>query len=630
MTRNQRLPEEILRIIFSKLKRLDVQQCQTVCRSWYHPAHVILLQKIELEFAIEIKRFVNSINHNPNPFYMNAVQEITLGAPNDSLENHDIDEVSKEIFELIKRFPNSKSVIIRGNNYPDPQLQSRDVDLDAIARNCPKLERFDMVAKVNHADYFDLLYKFRHSLTFMRLNNFSEPGKEKYILNFPHLQTIHGATGYFQQFESFLPLVEKLPAIKDITFGHGGDEDGMAEKYLSKKSKRERDALVEKLSKVTTFNTYHKGSPFCVNIATFIMKYFTGLQSLSFTSMSDSRWNDREIHVFNELLQYARTLDKFYFSATELVSERLSMCVESAILMMQTHNSDKLKSTHLEVVLLSKCWAHSNRSMGNLKINMNQDRNTVELHVQIKIYVTVTPQQIIDLFESLSPLDHVGKFKFYVRNLVHCLQKFDSVYDNAFKTIARRLAAVKEVVMDIPTVLGKQLDLDYTSVTSLKLCKIGFETENVVLKDYLNLFPKLEDLQLFYFSGVWQEDLYEFQVNLGSCNLEKLTVDLTPAKRQIKYRNKDAFFVIEVKMFSNSERRIYKTPLNLLNTTEINDADLKGLTLGKDYFVVRVTINTLKRLDIFECIYKATLQFYCNDYYERRESDDIRYVNLFK
>lgn len=184
--------------------------------------------------------------------------------------------------------------------------------------------------------------------------------------------------------------------------------------------------------------------------------------------------------------------------------------------------------------------------------------------------------------------------------------------------------------MEIPTVLGEQLKID-RSITSLTLRLNRFPTKKWVLKNYVSLFPKLKNLQLFYISGVWQEDLHESQINLGLCNLQKLTVDLTSVKDEMKDYSEGAFIVIEVKAFKNSKRRLFKTPMNLLGTTEISDLSLEGLSRGKDYIVVHVTINSLQCLKIFTCRREREGLLSRNyfRYYDRRESDDMRYVNLF-
>lgn len=60
-----------------------------------------------------------------------------------------------------------------------------------------------------------------------------------------------------------------------------------------------------------------------------------------------------------------------------------------------------------------------------------------------------------------------------------------------------------------------------------------------------------------------------------------------------------------------------------MDTTEINDANLEGLIIGKDYLVVRVTINTLDCFDIFA---HRRMRY---EYYDNRGTDEIRYTNLF-
>lgn len=91
--------------------------------------------------------------------------------------------------------------------------------------------------------------------------------------------------------------------------------------------------------------------------------------------------------------------------------------------------------------------------------------------------------------------------------------------------------------------------------------------------------------------------------------------------------SKGAFIDIEVKSFSNSKRRLFNTPTYLLVVTEIDDASLEGLIRGKDYIVVHVATNSLKCFGVFTC--RRGRSLFRDHCYERRGSDDIRYVNLF-
>lgn len=179
------------------------------------------------------------------------------------------------------------------------------------------------------------------------------------------------------------------------------------------------------------------------------------------------------------------------------------------------------------------------------------------------------------------------------------------------------------MVLDIPMIIGEDLDFYDTHITSLTLRQTGNITEEVLIKSIL-LFKELKKLEMFYFTGVWRAYIHEFQINLGFCNLEELKVDLTPVKYNMEGYKKDAFILIEVKIFDKSKRRLYKAPTNLLATTEITDTSLKGLTRGKDYIVVLVLINTLKSLDIF--IDRKRRAY---GYYDGPEATDLLYINLF-
>lgn len=624
MTTIKNFPDEVLRVLFEKLNHFDLLQCQKVFSSWYYPAHSALLQKVELEDMAMIRQFIKSINHNPNTYYLNSVQELIFGSSKD-ISFTEID--SYIVIKLISRFPNLKSITIHNNENCDPLLPLNDnSQADILAKRCPKLEKLELqMTDVFRNYYFDLMYKLRRSLTWIDLSHLSRLDNiENYLADFPQLQAIWCKRGDLNSFEKCLLLIEKLPALKDISIGEGGDEEGFVERYLSSRTKDEQDVLKERLSKIANVVTATDGD-FCVNGAKFIIQYLTGLKSLALYSYYNPSWNDDKAKVLISLVEYACNLEETFVNIDAMNPEGLSICLEPLILLMQSHKTDKLKRTNLELSLYDGDDDPAEEGTVGIEIYMNQDCSALKLELRIAISSRVDPYRILDLFDSVSQLDHINSFTFGFVLLEdgynHDIYK--PGYNEVVTAIIRRIPALNQVVLDIPTLIDRSLDVRDTLVTSLTLRANDDITEEEFLKP-IRFFRKLKQLQMFYFPGVWQEHLSEFQINLDFCSLEKLTVDLTHARYRMEHSSRGAFIVVVVDVFDKSERRLYKVPTDLLNTVAITDANLEGLTRGKDYIVVHVNINTLECLDVF--IYRKRIQ---HEYFaDRDEKDEFLYINL--
>lgn len=192
MTTIYNFPQELLIEIFKKLKRNQLVEAQTVCRSWYYPAHVMLLKKVHLHGVASIESFIVHIDQNMSPYYLGAVEDIYIGGSKDF--GVDYHFTTENIHQLISRFPNLKHVVI--DSFSDYLGAFNDEVCQTIIENCPRLESFQVFLDVrdySNADvYCDTMYKFRSLLTAMNLDlvGFASKfeGAEKFIASFPRLR----------------------------------------------------------------------------------------------------------------------------------------------------------------------------------------------------------------------------------------------------------------------------------------------------------------------------------------------------------------------------------------------------------------------------------------------------------
>lgn len=102
MTTVNNLPEEVMLMIFEKLHIHELDEAQKVCRAWYFPGHVSFLKEIRLYSARNIQQFIISIDHNPNPEYLKAVQYLNIGIGEEEEGDRSIQfDCSRVLYTLI-------------------------------------------------------------------------------------------------------------------------------------------------------------------------------------------------------------------------------------------------------------------------------------------------------------------------------------------------------------------------------------------------------------------------------------------------------------------------------------------------------------------------------------------------
>lgn len=314
---------------------------------------------------------------------------------------------------MILRFRNLKSVKLYYDEYNDPLVTLNDNDQqDVLAKSCPKLKRLEYEnLSVFKKYYFDLMYKLRHSLTWLNLTHMSRlDDVEKYLADFPHLQAAWCQRGDLDSFEKCLPLIEKLPTLNDIIFGQGRDEEGFAERYLSSKTKDEQSLFKERLSRLTHIVSSNTAN-LCVNGAKFILRYLTGLKYFSLYCYDKLTWTAEENEVFISLLNYACNLEEFYVTIDDITLEGLSMCLKPLIFLIQSYEMGKTKEINVEFSLFEGDSDFTEEGIIGIDIDLNQDCRSIDVDLRFTISSRVNPYRILDLFESIQ-LDQINLFIF--------------------------------------------------------------------------------------------------------------------------------------------------------------------------------------------------------------------------
>lgn len=422
MSKVKDFSEEILLMIFEDLDTEDLQKCQQVCRSWYRSAHTVILRNVDLKDAIEIEQFINSIDDNPKPLFLNAVKTITIRdldvATDDSNEqvrtgeneltvgsetsNIKVESVDKEevdyqlplwhdkenLKKLITRFPNLEEIhIVNSLDF----VQKFDDDLcQSILKSCPKLNIFDLSAK-NHkeaqAQYRDALCKVRLLVTIVDSNKITDIScfgtVARLLTSFPRLNKIVNFPAQLYTFEKWLPVFEQLPNLTEFRIASKrDDQQSFVPKYLVGKSEDEEDALKDRLSAVKKlcWRIDHKA---CLNSLNFIARYLKELQSLKIAGVFKERWSDTNQLLFcNVMLDLLANVNDCTFAIkmkADTLSEYLPIIVNSTFFRADAHedvDSDRILQVYVNDSQLEVNWVEvkiTNKSQRKIQISIGND-----------------------------------------------------------------------------------------------------------------------------------------------------------------------------------------------------------------------------------------------------------------
>lgn len=639
MTTGHDFSEEILLMIFKDLGLEDLRNCQQVCRSWYLPAQTLTLRNVDLKNLNEIERFITFIDDNPKQLYLNAVKKMTIrdlditASKNPIEKNNEqltltdnegfsikvetVDEVKYSpplwhskvnLKKLITRFPNLQEIhIIDSLDF----LQEFDDELcESILTNCPKLNIFDLSAK-NHKEaqtqYCDALHKVRLLVTTISMEKLTDVSRfgsaTQFLTSFPRLTQISSPPVQLDTFNKWLPVIEHLPNLTDLSIlTTEDDQRSFAKEYLTAKTKDEQDQLREKLSAIKQLSWFN-GQGVCLNSLKFISNFMGGLQSLTVNCIFKEQWSNLYQRLFcNIALDLLECIATCTFSLTmkiDEISEYLPIIINSTFFQAERRSNDLHRILQVRVV----DNAPSLEGTAQVMIHANKTRRR---SIRIVINDNYTLDKIASgLLGKSLPSEELDEFQLVFKNRRKYKKK--KVDAETYFAIFKEMPSVKRLVLDIPfsyVDTGKTFEDNEELVSVEELAVLSDVKTNfqALLDSYCSVLPNLRSLRFSQFCGVWNESFGEFQINLPRYTLKSLGICLHTAylkthqhlqKENIKEGD---FMVVLVEMLDTSERLLYKVSLFDWSTTPIIDKDLKGFVRGKDYLRVYITLRSLQKL----------------------------------
>lgn len=594
MSTIQNVSDETLMMLFKELNPRDLQQCQKVCRSWYRPAHLVVLQDIFLHSVFQIAKFISSIKHNPKPLYLHQVK--TIHVSNVDFEDLDKVNVKDGFTELLFQFRNLKELHIRDSV---PLFGKFDNKLSELLLNfCPKLDTVKISTEI---DQFIYLYNMRVLLTEFDMNRIGDRRvlpSLLYLGRFPRINKIIGVKEQLDNFQKLLSFVYHLPALKDVTLRSAvEDQENFAENYLSSRTEDEQAQILKTLSKITRVTIEPRSEAFGVQSIKFIHRYFSGLKYFYMSNHNDTKWTNLHQRVFcGELLDiYRSTTD----DKSSIYLQHVPIKDLIAILPSVTQKAFSSPSkTRILQIDMTDMLTRSNKSGGMyIKKGRTQSEKCVRLMVPKQPGL-----QGLDaaFFAKLPVLENVDVFELNIeyKNLAYSTATTIDMYDR----ILKKIPTAKKLFLDVPASYKDigLLSLTHPQVQDLTLQITAKAQVEILLNTLFLKFPNLKRFNLHYFSGTWNQYAGEFRIRLQHSTLDKLEVDVSPVLATWKnYPTKKELFVIEI--FSRLGTRFFVVSYDLKSLVERNARDFQNLECGVDYYKVVIDVGMVERLDI--CMY---------------------------
>jgi hypothetical protein len=610
MSAIQGLPEEILRLIVNELDRESLLTCAYVMRAWYSSLMVALLPHVILVDDSCIKSFIAFIDNNSSPTYTNAVIEVVLDLCQKEVFHIDSYYVSK----LFLRFRNlqhiwlGSTVCIKGMN---------EEHCKSILTHCPGLECFTVSFGPRTGP--EEMYRVRSLLT-----SVEEPDKYtprlprmdliKYLCSFPRLQSnLNFYSTHLGSLQQVVCIMEKLEHLTEISLKQLDHDDNFVERYIASKPKETQYLLFKRLAKVQELDLGSSDTicPYSVN---FIAKYMTGIQRVTLESNDDSYWSmDERKHYYSselmDILQRCRFFDaKFKFMTLRFLSECFGVLVKK--LFVENDRSKRINRFSLTI-----------SGNGGNHLSTCQGFNFTELSVHVQRYSFSLSDIATYLFVNRDAFDTVS-IRMEYSQFIYC---FDTDL-RSHNTIMESLPFVENLRLEIPNtvtevkapVKGGSREVHnevFPNLKDLTIRAAAGAKFGYFLHKHAVVSPSLRNLTLENWAGLWEADIGEFRIKLPKYSLENLYVDaglmVRTAVSHLEKQDrltKESFFVLQVETLSTDLRKRFKILFNdgSLSSTTINDGDLKGHTIGKDYFRMNITILNLQNL-VLSYIDKTTL-----------------------
>lgn len=564
-----------------------------------------LLQYTELPTDSSIQNFIKSIDHNPKQTYLNAVKVMYIGREEPEILIN-FPYTRDNIQKLFLRFPNLQNIHIYAHSGSFDDYKEEFCDL--VLESCPRLGSFEvhMMEDCTVAQYSEIRHKLQRLLTNIDVDKLDYQSRsetaEEFITNFHRLKSIEGRS-HPLSFIRLLPVLEMLPLTRIGMMVAPVSEDDFVERYLESKTTVQRSQLLDRFVNVADLRLCL--DQLCERSIRFVSNYLTGLKIFSVCRLRQGDWDDTDMQLFYNDIMVIVTSAK----------ESGNVCVLMTVSTLTTcfpHIANKIyrqmPSTKNRTLTLEMAdGSLSTNDKVSLEITHEPNMSTQSIHICSNKSI----MECLCLIPNLGPIMNVDVFEVSTSSKrLH--EDYDSAdellcnrYDDAFAAMPKlEKAAIiisdkhKETRADHFNYDQVYHGLVHSHLRDLTISAAPDVKFQSMLNEYAFMFPKLEHLTLYYYSGTWEPERGEFSVILPKYSLNSLTIDMTPVKTKTMQYLGSQFFVVELETLNNGKRQLLKVSLDLTSVISIVDSDLQGLVRCEDYFRAHISIGSLERLDL--------------------------------
>lgn len=491
-----------------------------------------------------------------------------------------------------------------------------------LLKCCPNLDEFETFA--DSEDYGDYIYKLRLLLTTIDLKKVQDVssfgGVLQFLTKFPRLKEVDGNIP-IDNIQAFLPILTKFSQLTTFSLlCTKDDQGGFAERVETTNQVATRLSAIKKLTLIAL-------DGFNLNSIIFVSKYMTGLEEITLGCFLQKKWNDIYQRLFcNYILNLTRAIEKCRFEMEmnlEILGEYFPLFAHD--LFHQTALAGK-KTPSASLIIN----VHEQEEVPNVVTMVISTEHPSKQHIIIHISKLTDLRNLTSkLFKKETLFYNIDEFSLKIPKRSQASFYSQKVTLGIYNDVLDKMPELKQIQLDIPasykdtktTVDNKETHTRTQSLVLRASENVDFQT---LLNSCPSKLPNLKHLDIYYYSGIWKENIGELELELGKYVLESLTVDMTPVRSITMTHLKkedittEDFFVIEALVIGIGERRLYKVSFDLSSVVRIQDDDLQSFVRGVDYLGVRIIVNNLQQLKI--CMKRESC---------RRESEDDLPLFLF-
>lgn len=612
------IPAEIWEAVFAEISLKNRFACQHTCKAWYIPAKRTFLEHVTLQTVYDVEQFLECFLNYADQSSFGFIKHLTIGHTYTMPRRSRLHLKSEAVYKLICHFPNIQQLEI-SDNCIDLAYFTKPDTISAMIMHWPLLHSFRvnrvLIQTEKRQIYLETVHQLRHCMTRLALYKMDDPAV--FVASFPRLRQLNilPQDGMANMHDCLTILEHAQPLESLSLFTKQIDNESFLEKYQQQRSAQQQRALEHRLAAIKTLTL--TTNAFCVNTMRFIIRYMTGLTSLTmgFVSNSVDKWTLQQRNCFKDefldfLCQRRNYLilrikfnysDENHLYARAIVNKHFHLQNTAHAQRLIRHLHLVCFNNHLEFgAIYNNTLANESKCSLELKsedINTNVLKRTTTL---THLYEKTCSDDILRALRSTLSIKDMDTLIFDMSNICIWIEDISGL----FAKVLKLLPQVNAIVVHIP-LRYEQLnlfidnDLTYDQVDTLEIKSSSFDPlSEGTLHSASMMFPCLKYMSLWTPCGHWSPKGNKFLVDMQMASLEHLHLDTTSVRVKTLHQRpqqllKDAFFLLH--LLDETKRLYFRVSMDYLRISRLEEADLAGLSAVDDAYITVQLV--FKRLD---------------------------------